>query len=162
MFPIVCLNRLLKQREETKNQNVAASRSDGVADATGKPQKVKMRQSHKPRMRSKGNRRSNGSVVNRVFESSGPEGKVRGNPQQIIDKYQALSRDALLAGDRVLAENHAQHAEHFIRMLSEATREMEARRMAQQQSAEKANGANGRNMNQHSEVKRPPPSPANP
>ncbi len=83
-------------------------------------------------MRSKGSRRSNGNVVNRVFESSGPEGKVRGNPQQIIDKYHALSRDALLAGDRVLAENHAQHAEHFIRMLSEANREVEARRSAQQ------------------------------
>ena len=101
-------------------------------------------------MRSKGNRRSNGNVVNRVYESSGPEGKVRGNPQQIIDKYQALSRDAYLAGDRVLAENHAQHAEHFIRLLSEASREMEAKRAAQaaqqpQPPADRAAGAkNGR------------------
>ncbi len=94
-------------------------------------------------MRNKGHRRPNGNIVSRVYESSGPEGKVRGNPQQIIDKYQALARDAYLAGDRVLAENHAQHAEHFIRLLSEATRELEARRathMAQQTVDRSPNG----------------------
>ena len=94
-------------------------------------------------MRGKGHRRPNGNIVSRVYESSGPEGKVRGNPQQIIDKYQALARDAYLAGDRVLAENHAQHAEHFIRLLSEATRELEARRamhMAQQTVDRSPNG----------------------
>lgn len=91
-----------------------------------------MRQTNRPRMRSKGNRRPNGNIINRVFESSGPEGKVRGNPQQIIDKYLALSRDAVLAGDRVLSENHAQHAEHYIRLLVEANREIEARRALQE------------------------------
>lgn len=76
-----------------------------------------MRQTNKPRSRNKGNRRHNGNVINRVFESSGPDGKVRGNPQQIIEKYQALSRDSYLTGDRVMSENYAQHAEHYIRML---------------------------------------------
>ena len=79
-------------------------------------------------MRHKNNRRSPGSAINRVFESSGPEGKVRGNPQQIIDKYLALSRDALLGGDRVASENYAQHSEHYARLLNEAQRELEARR----------------------------------
>ena len=42
--------------------------------------------SSKSRSRSKNNRnRSVGNIVNRVFDSSGPEGKVRGTPQQIID-----------------------------------------------------------------------------
>ena len=45
------------------------------------------------------NRRPLGNIINRVFESAGPDGKVRGTPQQIIDKYQALARDAQLAGD---------------------------------------------------------------
>lgn len=70
-----------------------------------------------------------GNVMNRVFDSSGPEGKVRGTPQQIIDKYQQLTRDAQLSGDRVAAENFKQHAEHYMRMLSEAQREAEARRV---------------------------------
>lgn len=72
------------------------------------------------------------NVVNRVFDSSGPEGKVRGTPQQIIDKYQQLYRDSQLSGDRVAAENFQQHAEHYIRLLGEAMREQEARREAQE------------------------------
>jgi len=83
-----------------------------------------MRPSNK-RSRSKQNRpRSLGNVVNRVFDSSGPEGKVRGTPQQIIDKYALLARDAQLSGDRVAAENFLQHAEHYTRMLNEAQAEM--------------------------------------
>ncbi len=92
--------------------------------------------SSRSRSRSKGNRnRSNnqgGNVVNRVFDSSGPEGKVRGTPQQIIEKYNQLARDAQLSNDRVAAENFQQHAEHYTRLLSEAQREIDARREEQE------------------------------
>jgi hypothetical protein len=91
--------------------------------------------SSKSRSRSKSNRNrpsSGGNVVNRVFDSSGPEGKVRGTPQQIIDKYNQLARDAQLSNDRVAAENFQQHAEHYLRMLSEAQREMDQRREEQE------------------------------
>ena len=90
--------------------------------------------SSKSRSRSKSNRNrpSGGNVVNRVFDSSGPEGKVRGTPQQIIDKYNQLARDAQLSNDRVAAENFQQHAEHYLRLLSEAQREQEARREEQE------------------------------
>jgi hypothetical protein len=66
--------------------------------------------------------------MNRVFDSSGPEGKVRGTPQQIIEKYSQLHRDAQLSNDLVAAENFQQHAEHYARMLTEAQREQEAKR----------------------------------
>lgn len=90
--------------------------------------------SSKSRSRAKNNRNrpSGGNVVNRVFDSSGPEGKVRGTPQQIIDKYNQLARDAQLSNDRVAAENFQQHAEHYLRLLSEAQREIEARREEQE------------------------------
>ncbi len=92
--------------------------------------------SSRSRSRSKGNRnRSNnqgGNVVNRVFDSSGPEGKVRGTPQQIIEKYNQLARDAQLGNDRVAAENFQQHAEHYLRLLSEAQREIDSRREEQE------------------------------
>lgn len=82
--------------------------------------------SSKSRSRSKSNRqRSLGNIINRVFDSSGPEGKVRGTPQQIIDKYLMLARDAQLSNDRVAEQNFLQHAEHYTRMLSEAQREMQ-------------------------------------
>jgi len=85
--------------------------------------------SSKTRSRGKPNRNRNpGNNINRVFDSSGPEGKVRGTPQQIIDKYGQLARDASLSNDRVAAENFQQHAEHYTRLLVEAQRDSDARR----------------------------------
>lgn len=56
--------------------------------------------------------------ANRAFESNGPEGvKVRGAAQGVYEKYQQMARDAQTAGDRVLAENHLQHAEHYFRVM---------------------------------------------
>jgi hypothetical protein len=59
-----------------------------------------------------------GNNPNRAFESNGPEGmKIRGNAQHVYERYQQLARDAFTSGDRVLAENHLQHAEHYFRVL---------------------------------------------
>ena len=88
--------------------------------------------SSKSRSRKNNRNRPSGNIVNRVFDSSGPEGKVRGTPQQIIDKYNQLARDSQLGNDRVATENFQQHAEHYMRMLSEAQREQEARREEQE------------------------------
>lgn len=108
----------------------------------------------KQRSRGKSNRNrntnSNGNNLNRVFDSSGPEGKVRGTPQQIIDKYQALTRDAQLANDRVAEENFQQHAEHYVRLLGDATREAEARRLEQEaQHRERQAQRDARNENRN-------------
>ncbi|PZQ50503.1 MAG: DUF4167 domain-containing protein [Rhodovulum sulfidophilum] len=85
-------------------------------------------------------RRPMGNIVNRVFESAGPDGKVRGTPQQIIDKYQALARDAQLSGDRVAAENHLQHSEHYSRLLGEAQRQQSEQRFGQDRDEGGARG----------------------
>jgi len=56
--------------------------------------------------------------ANRAFDSNGPEGiKVRGAAQGVYEKYSQLARDAATGGDRVLAENYLQHAEHYFRVL---------------------------------------------
>ena len=93
-----------------------------------------MRPSGKSRNKNRNNgRRPNpGNVINRVFDSSGPEGKVRGTPQQIIDKYQSLAHDSQLSGDRVSAENFQQHTEHYARLLLEAQKEIAERSVAQE------------------------------
>ncbi|MFN7001821.1 MAG: DUF4167 domain-containing protein [Roseinatronobacter sp.] len=92
------------------------------------------------RSRSKSNRpKTLGNIVNRVFDSSGPEGKVRGTPQQIIEKYQVLARDAQLSNDRVAAENFQQHAEHYTRLLAQAQREMQAEQEARRQNHDDRN-----------------------
>lgn len=106
--------------------------------------------SSKSRQRSKQNRpRSLGNIINRVFDSSGPEGKVRGTPAQLIEKYQFLARDAQLSNDRVAAENFLQHAEHYTRLLAEANREMAAEQEARQQF--QAQNNNGQNRDQRRE-----------
>ena len=91
-----------------------------------------MRPSNKSRSRNKGgnrrqNNNNNANIVNRVFDSAGPEGKVRGTPQQIVEKYSQLARDAQPSGDRVAAESFMQHAEHYSRMLAVAQAEQAAK-----------------------------------
>ncbi len=87
-----------------------------------------MRPSNKSRNRNRNNRRvTSGNLVNRVFDSSGPEGRVRGTPQQVIEKYSALAHDAHLSGDRVAAENFMQHSEHYSRLLSDAQKDNDSK-----------------------------------
>ena len=81
------------------------------------------------------NNRYTGNIINRVFDSSGPEGKVRGTPQQIIEKYSQLHRDSQLSNDRVAAENFQQHAEHYARMLTQAQREQDELRETAERSS---------------------------
>lgn len=57
---------------------------------------------------------------------------MRGTPQQIIEKYNQLARDAQLSNDRVAAENFQQHAEHYTRLLGEAQKEIDAQREQQE------------------------------
>lgn len=66
---------------------------------------------------------------NHVFDSSGPDVRLRGTAQQLFEKYLQLGRDATSAGDRVSAEGYFQHAEHYFRILG-------AMNAAQQQQAQ--------------------------
>ena len=65
-----------------------------------------------------GNNNANATNPNRSWDSQGPENiKVRGNAQTVYERYMQLARDASAGGDRVLAENYTQHAEHYFRVL---------------------------------------------
>lgn len=55
---------------------------------------------------------------NHVFDSSGPDMRIRGTAQQLFEKYLQLGRDATGSGDRVMAESYFQHAEHYFRILN--------------------------------------------
>src|SRR5437762_4097060 len=54
---------------------------------------------------------------NQIFDSSGPDVRVRGNAHQVFDKYQALAREAASSGDRIMAEAYWQYADHYFRMI---------------------------------------------
>ncbi len=83
-----------------------------------------MRPQQNRRVRGRNNNNSNNNnnrrgpnPLSRNYESSGPDVKIRGNAQQIADKYISLARDAQGAGDRVMSENYLQHAEHYLRII---------------------------------------------
>ena len=69
----------------------------------------------RPRNRGNG-KRSPGSRT-QTFESNGPEGKIRGTAQQVLDRYLAMGRDASSAGDIIAAESFFQYAEHYYRVM---------------------------------------------
>lgn len=83
-------------------------------------------------MRGRGNNNNSGNNNNgnqnrrgpnpltRSYESNGPDVKIRGTAQQVAEKYTTLARDAHSAGDRVMAENYLQHAEHYNRVIAAA------------------------------------------
>jgi hypothetical protein len=72
------------------------------------------------RGRNRGNNRNRGGGNNRaqVFDSNGPDVRIRGTAYQIQEKYAALAKDANAAGDYVLAESYSQHAEHYQRIIN--------------------------------------------
>lgn len=67
-----------------------------------------------------GNQHGGGNSPNRVYESNGPDVKVRGTAQTIAEKYMQLGRDAHSSGDNVMAESYYQFAEHYFRVLQSA------------------------------------------
>ncbi len=73
---------------------------------------------------------------NHVFDSSGPDLRIRGTAQQLFEKYLQLGRDATGSGDRVMAESYFQYAEHYFRILN-------AINQASQQQPQQAHGQNG-------------------
>jgi hypothetical protein len=59
---------------------------------------------------------SGGSGANRVYDSNGPDVKLRGTAQTIAEKYMQLARDAQSSGDTVAAESYFQFADHYYRV----------------------------------------------
>src|SRR3954467_5650919 len=79
-----------------------------------------MRNGQNKRMRGRNNHRKNHNPMVRVYESNGPDVKIRGNPSHIAEKYIQLARDAQTSGDPIAAENYYQHAEHYYRVIAVA------------------------------------------
>ncbi|KPH88393.1 hypothetical protein GLUCOINTEAF2_0201593 [Komagataeibacter intermedius AF2] len=117
-----------------------------AAPATGN-RKVLRQLMNMKRMRGRHNRSggSNGGSVrhnngqiplnrNHVFDSNGPDLRVRGTAQQLFEKYLQLGRDASSTGDRVMAEAYFQHAEHYFRILNAMT---QAAQQSQQERQER-------------------------
>src|ERR1043166_1459130 len=82
---------------------------------------------HNKRMRGRNNHsnnnnnnRRNHNPLTRVYESNGPDVKIRGTANHVAEKYLQLARDAQTSGDPIAAENYFQHAEHYFRLIAVA------------------------------------------
>ena len=79
------------------------------------------------RMRNRNNNNNNRrgqNPITRIFESNGPDIKIRGTASHVAEKYVQLARDARSSGDPVAAENYYQHAEHYFRLIAAAQEQM--------------------------------------
>jgi hypothetical protein len=73
------------------------------------------------RMRGRNNNhRKSQNPLTRVYESNGPDVKIRGTASHVAEKYIQLARDAQTSGDPIAAENYYQHAEHYYRVIAVA------------------------------------------
>ena len=81
------------------------------------------------------NGRKNGNPLSRTFDSTGPDVKIRGTAQHIAEKYGAMARDALGAGDTVMAENYLQHAEHYNRIIASAQAQLQERHQREERDS---------------------------
>ncbi|MBV9812358.1 MAG: DUF4167 domain-containing protein [Acetobacteraceae bacterium] len=77
-----------------------------------------MRNGQNKRMR--GRNRKGQNPLTRIYESNGPDVKIRGTASHVAEKYVQLARDAQTSGDPVAAENYYQHAEHYFRLIAAA------------------------------------------
>lgn len=76
------------------------------------------------RSRGRGNGgRRGGPNKAQVFDSNGPDVRIRGTAHQIFEKYMALAKDASSVGDTILAESYLQHAEHYQRIINSFVQE---------------------------------------
>jgi hypothetical protein len=89
-------------------------------------------QHHRMRGRNRGGGKSHNPLT-RVYESNGPDVKIRGTANHIAEKYIQLARDATASGDPVAAENYYQHAEHYFRLIAAAQEQLRQNQPYQQQ-----------------------------
>jgi hypothetical protein len=103
-----------------------------------------------------GNNSGGGFNPNRTFDSSGPEIKIRGSASHVYEKYLQLARDANSGGDRVMAENYLQHAEHYYRIMAAAAAQ-QAQYAAQQaaQNPQQQQPQNGQPQQGNSQPQQP-------
>lgn len=88
-----------------------------------------------------GNRRPNGGNNRmQVFDSNGPDIRIRGTAHQICEKYVTLAKDARSSGDYVTAESYLQHAEHYQRIISTWNEQNEQAKPVRAKQEEKQSG----------------------
>lgn len=67
-----------------------------------------------------------------VFDSNGPDVRIRGTAYQVAEKYMALAKDAASNGDGIMEQNYLQHAEHYQRIINSWAEDVQSQRQPDQ------------------------------
>ena len=80
---------------------------------------------------------------NRLRPNSFSNGRQRNNfkpyqsAEKLVEKYNALAKEALSSGDRTLSENYFQHADHYMRIVGN---KIDKKNLTQSQDKNQTNG----------------------
>ena len=75
--------------------------------------------------------RENGSMQTRLRSNSFSNSQTRNNfrttqsAEKLLEKYNALAKEAISSGDKTLGENYLQHADHFMRIIEDNNKNRE-------------------------------------
>jgi uncharacterized protein DUF4167 len=117
-------------------------------------------QHHNKRMRGRNNNnnhRKSHNPLTRVYESNGPDVKIRGTANHVAEKYMQLARDAQSSGDPISAENYYQHAEHYFRLIAAAQEQFRPQGQQFYQRPEGADQSRGEDNYEDGEFDAPQP-----
>jgi len=98
------------------------------------------------------NGRRNNQPRTQVYDSNGPDVRIRGTAHQVAEKYLALAKDATAADDRSVAENYYQHAEHYIRIINENNGNFSSGKDSDQQQSQSSKDNNNHQKKQEKKV----------
>ena len=113
-------------------------------DMSDKQEKKMRHGSSNRRQRNRGGSRRGGNQQrSQVFDSNGPDVRIRGTAHQVTEKYAALDKDTASSGDSILAESYLQHAEHYQRIISSWDDDQNTRTDRTPAKSKKEDGAEG-------------------
>ena len=98
--------------------------------------------------------RENGGIQGRQGSNSFSNGQIRNNyrpaqsAEKLLEKYNALAKEAMSSGDKTLSENYFQHADHFMRIIEDKNKNQKEHR---DQAIEKST-ANDKNFAENKEA----------
>ena len=108
--------------------------------------------SRRQRSRNSNSGRRNNQQRAQVYDSNGPDVRIRGTAHQVAEKYLALAKDANAAGYLIVAENYYQHAEHYIRIINDNNGKFDASKILGKDVGQESAGNS--NMNAQKSDKR--------
>ena len=102
--------------------------------------------------------RPNGSDQLRLGSNSFSNGRPRNNfkfhqsAEKLFEKYNGLAKEALSSGDKILSENYFQHADYFMRIISERASNQDQNKTTVKEESEPVS-KNALDQNQNEEKK---------